>query len=98
MKTRLLALFLTVLLVLSLLPGCQESSVIDSAEAQKIAISYCGLSEKDVGDVHVHLSTDSKIPSFNVYITVGSVQHHVVVSAHGEVESYTSGPASEHSH
>lgn len=99
MRKRLIILALLAALMLCLLPGCNDDGdVITPEKAQQLALEHAGLKASEVDDVHTHLLTDSKIPSFSIHITVGDVEYEYVISANGEILSSTSYEADGHTH
>lgn len=84
---RILALISLAALLLCLLSGCGGSSTVTADEAQDIALKDAGLKASEVDDVHTHLLTTDRIPSYSIHITVGDTEYEYVISAKGEILS-----------
>ena len=86
MNKRILALFLLAALVLTSFAACGKKA-LTSDEAQKVAIEYLGISEREITDIHPHISTQDNAPGYSFHITCGDQEYSVVVdAATGEVK------------
>lgn len=86
MKKRLFAFIMLAVLLLGMLTACGKKSPVTGDEAQKIALEYAGLKEKDVADVHTHIIDQNGIPCYSIHITTADGEVSVIINAStGEV-------------
>ena len=82
MKKRYFVLFLTLILLLSLLAGCgKKSSMLTVEEAQKIAVKEAGISESQISDIHTHISSRDGVPCYNIHITADGKEYEFFIDA-----------------
>ena len=86
MKNRIFALLMVAVMLLGLLSACSNKRPVTQEQAQKIALEYAGLKEKDVSDVHTHISDENGIPCYSIHITTAEDEFSVIINAStGEV-------------
>lgn len=86
MKKRFLALLMVCVMLFGILAGCGNNGPITAEKAQSIALDYIGLKEKDVSDVHTHVTDDNGIPCYSIHITTADDEFSVIINAStGEV-------------
>lgn len=81
MKKRVFTLLMVAVMLLGLLSACGNKGPITQEKAQKIALEHAGLSEKDVADVHTHISDENGIPCYSIHITTSDDEISVVINA-----------------
>lgn len=93
MKTRFVAILLLAALLLSVLAGCgSKSDVVSQEKAQQIAMEEIGVTEDQVSDAHIHVTTENGIPCYSVHLTTDKGEFSVLIHAGtGEVLSSASG-------
>lgn len=80
MKKRIVALILAAVLVLTVFAACGKSDVLSEKEAQKRALEFLGISQKDVTDIHTHIAT-GEVPGYSFHITCGDQEYSVLINA-----------------
>ncbi len=96
MKTRVIALLLLVALLLSVTAGCgSKAEIVSQEKAQQIAIEEIGITQDQVTDAHIHVTTVDGIPCYSVHITTANGEFSVVIHA-GTGEVLDSGSGSNH--
>lgn len=93
MKKRILAAMLTAALLLFVLAGCgNKPQVVSQEKAQQIAIEEVGITEDQVSDAHIHVTTVDGIPCYSVHLSTEEEEYSVVIHAGtGEVLDSTTG-------
>lgn len=92
MKKRVFAMILLVVFAMGILAACNKSSALTSEQAQKAAYKHLGISQKDVTDVHAHVTTEDGIPCYSIHVSTAEGSHTVVIHAGtGEVLSSAEG-------
>lgn len=84
---KLLTVLLAAAMLLTVLTACGGDKPITSEQAQEIALEDAGLTDKDVADVHSHVSTYENVPCYNIHITVDDMEYNYNISSNGEILS-----------
>lgn len=89
MKKRIIALALLAIFAFGI-AACNKNSALTSEQAQKVALTHLGISQKDATDIHTHVTTENGIPCYSFHISTADGGYTVVVHAGtGEVLSST---------
>lgn len=93
MKKRLITALVLVALLLSVMAGCgNESEVVSQEKAQQIALEEVGVTQDQVSDAHIHVTTENGIPCYSVHLTTEKGEFSVLIHAGtGEVLDSNSG-------
>ena len=80
---KILACIALAVLLLALLAGCgaKKNDVLTAEDAQQIALEDAGLKEKDVDDVHAHVTSHGTEVCFSIHITAGDEEYAYLISA-----------------
>ena len=90
------AIALSVILLLTLLAGCGNKA-LTADDAKQIALKDLGISEAQVSDVHVHLTTDEDgAACYSIYLTVNGTQMEYLI--HGSTGEILHSGEGNHSH
>ena len=96
MKTRLMAIVLLVALFLSVMAGCgNKAEVVSQEKAQQIAMAEAGVTQDQITDAHIHVTTENGIPCYSVHLTTNAGEFSVLIHA-GTGEVLDSGSGSNH--
>lgn len=93
MKKRMIAVVLLVALFVSVMAGCgNKAEVVSQEKAQQIAMAEVGVTQDQVTDAHIHVTTESGIPCYSVHLTTNAGEFSVLIHAGtGEVLDTESG-------
>ena len=96
MLKRLTAILLLACAVLTLLAACNSKKALTSEAAQQIALNDLGVTEEQVSDIHVHITTNDGAACYSIYVTVNGVQMEYLI--HGTTGEILSSGEGSHSH
>lgn len=91
-----ICMILSAVLLLALLAGCNNGP-LDSEDAKQVVLKDLGVSESQVSDIHVHITTDDNGDAcYSIYLTVNGKQMEYLV--HGTTGEIIHSGEGSHSH
>lgn len=81
MKKRMIALFLLLVLALSLV-ACNKNTVLTDAEAQQAALEAAGVTAAQASNLHTHFNIVENVPQFEVHFSANGKEYSYII--HGQ--------------